>query len=313
MVWGLSPEQPGTGLGALTYAMRAVAGVARPVGGSGAMTEALRAAVEHRRGEVRTSSVVTAVLCERDRVRGVRLADGTEITAPVVVSACDPRRTFVEWLEPAPSQAADTIERWRQAPHHEGYGSKVDAVVDAVPRLRDVDHDLGATVTITPSLDEMDRAAAMLPTGGILERPALMANVPSVIDPSVAPNGHHVFSLEVLLTPYRHPGGWPGSAEPRRWLELFAARCEPGFLESILDWRAVTPDVYERDFHLPGGHAASFGGGPLATLRHPDPELTRYDTAVPGLYLTGAATFPGAGIWGASGRNCATVVLARAS
>ena len=71
----------------------------------------------------------------------------------------------------------------------------------------------------------------------------------------------------------------------------------------------MTPDVYERDFHLPHGHATSFGGGPLAALRSRQPELTRYETAVPGLYLTGAATFPGAGIWGASGRNCATVVL----
>jgi phytoene dehydrogenase-like protein len=69
--------------------------------------------------------------------------------------------------------------------------------------------------------------------------------------------------------------------------------------------------VYERDFHLPRGHATSFGGGPLAAFRSRDPELTRYETAVPGLYLTGAATFPGAGIWGASGRNCAAVIRAR--
>ena len=69
----------------------------------------------------------------------------------------------------------------------------------------------------------------------------------------------------------------------------------PGLLESIVDWRAMTPDVYEREFHLPGGHATSFSGGPLAALRSAEPELTRYETAVPGLYLTGAATFPGAG------------------
>jgi beta-carotene ketolase (CrtO type) len=67
--------------------------------------------------------------------------------------------------------------------------------------------------------------------------------------------------------------------------------------------------VYERDFHLPAGHATSFAGGPLAVFRAKDPELTSYETAVPGLYLTGAATFPGAGVWGASGRNCAAVVL----
>jgi phytoene dehydrogenase-like protein len=44
-------------------------------------------------------------------------------------------------------------------------------------------------------------------------------------------------------------------------------------------------------------------------FRSKDPELTHYETAVGGLFLTGAATFPGAGVWGASGRNCAAVVL----
>ncbi|HEY4333777.1 MAG TPA: hypothetical protein VGM78_14445, partial [Ilumatobacteraceae bacterium] len=63
--------------------------------------------------------------------------------------------------------------------------------------------------------------------------------------------------------------------------------------------------------NLPAGHATSFAGGPLAAMRNKNPELTSYETSVPGLYLTGAATFPGAGVWGASGRNAATVVLAR--
>ena len=58
-------------------------------------------------------------------------------------------------------------------------------------------------------------------------------------------------------------------------------------------------------------HATSFAGGPLAAFHNKNPELTRYETAVKGLYLTGAATFPGAGIWGASGRNAALRILAR--
>ena len=311
MVWGVSPERPGTGLGALSYAMRHVGGVGRPAGGSGALTEALRAAFTHHGGELRTESTVDAVLCDGTRAKGVALRDGTEITAPVVVSACDPQRTFVRWLRHSPAGAASMIDRWRRADHAEGYESKVDAIVDREPRLRDSEHGLSSSFVVAPTIAEMDRAASLLPAGGILERPALMINVPSIADPSVAPAGQHVFSLEVLLTPYRHE--WAGSSEPWRWLELVAEWCEPGFLDSIVAWRAVTPDVYERDFHLPAGHAASFGGGPLAALRHRHPELTSYETAVPGLYLTGAATFPGSGIWGASGRNCATVVLDRAS
>lgn len=313
MVWGVSPETPGTGLGALTYAMRHVARIGRPIGGSGALTDALAAAVTARGGEVRTGARVTAVRCDGARVVGVTLASGEEIDARVVVSACDPRRTFVEWLSSPPPAAEAMIERWRGASSPAGYESKIDAVVDREPRLRGCDERLSSTLIVAPPVADMDRAARLLPSGGIIERPAFLVNVPSIADPTMAPPGRHVLSLEVLLTPYALPGGWPGSGEPSRWLELLAGLCEPGLLESIVDWRAVTPDVYERDFHLPHGHAASFGGGPLAALRSRDPELTRYETAVPGLYLTGAATFPGAGIWGASGRNTATVVLAHES
>jgi len=73
----------------------------------------------------------------------------------------------------------------------------------------------------------------------------------------------------------------------------------------------MTPERYEEEFFMPKGYATSFPGGPLAALRGKDPELTRYETPVGGLYLTGAATFPGAGIWGASGRNAARTILAR--
>ena len=152
----------------------------------------------------------------------------------------------------------------------------------------------------------------MMTTGRVLERPAMLVNVPSLADPTLAPPGRHVLSIEVLLTPYRHPGGWRAHRSPSAGSRSSPTRCEPGFLDTLVDWRAVTPTCYERRFRLPTGHAASFAGGPLAALRHPDPELTRYETVIPGLYLTGAATFPGAGIWGASGRNCAAVVLERA-
>jgi phytoene dehydrogenase-like protein len=310
-VWGVSPERRGTGLGALTYAMRHTAQVGRPVGGSGRLTDALAAAVTHHGGTLRTSSPVARILCTAESVAGVALADGTEITAPVVVSACDARRTFVDWLRDPPSGAAPLIARWRRVTSAEGYESKIDAVVTEPPQVLDGGDHLGSTLTIAPSILEMDRAVAMMSTGHVLRRPALLVNVPSLSDPTIAPAGRHVLSIEVLLTPYRHPAGWVASREPRRWLEVFAERCAPGFLDSIVEWRAVTPDVYEREFNLPAGHAASFGGGPVAALRNRSPELTKYETAMPGLYLTGAATFPGAGIWGASGRNCAAVVLGR--
>ena len=316
MVWGLSPELPGTGLGALTYALRHVGTVGRPEGGSGMVPISLERSFRALGGVVRTNTKVVAITCEGPAVRGVTLDDGTEVTADVVVSACNPHDTFLRWLRNPPPQAHGLVERWRQTPHHEGYESKIDAVITALPRLHamaglpDDPHPLTGTVVIAPSLANMHQGFQMMGDGKVLERPGMFLNVPTVLDPSMAPEGRHVLSLECLYTPYRLPGGWPASNEPRRWLEQLASVAEPGFLDGLGEWRAMTPDRYESEFHLPAGHATSFAGGPLAALLNKQPELTRYETPVRGLYLTGAATFPGAGVWGASGRNAAITVLA---
>ncbi len=322
MVWGISPETPGSGLGALTYALRHVGSVGRPVGGSGMVPDALASALISFGGELRTSTKVQAINCEGDGVRGVTLDDGTEITARVVVSACNPHDTFLRWLTNAPPQADNLIARWRKAPHEQGYESKIDAIIAAVPRLKALpsrianqlgDSAANATTIIAPSLAEIHRGYGLLGRGEVLDQPGLLVNVPTAADASIAPNhgrtGQHVLSLEALYTPYGLHGGWPSSTEPRRWLEQYATLVDGDFLGSLGEWRAMTPDRYEREFHLPAGHATSFAGGPLAAIINRQPELTRYRTPVNGLFLTGAATFPGAGVWGASGRNAAMTVL----
>jgi phytoene dehydrogenase-like protein len=320
MVWGISPETPGSGLGALTYATRHVGTVGRPVGGSGMVPVSIERAFVSAGGVVKLSSPVAAITCEGAAVRGVSLADGTEMTAPIVVSACNPHQTFLAWLRNPPASARRLVERWRAIPHDEGYESKIDAIVAEVPRLRALDGlpsgiadtARSATTVISPSLADMHRGHELMSAGRVLDHPALLMNVPTVLDPTMAPaSGGHVLSLEALYTPYRLQGGWPSSGEPKRWLDEFATLAQPGWIGSLGEWRAMTPDRYERDFHLPTGHATSFAGGPLAAVRNRNPELTRYHTAVDGLYLTGAATFPGAGVWGASGRNAALVVLRR--
>lgn len=318
VVWGLSPRLPGTGLGAITYALRHVAHVGRPVGGSGAVPRALASVIEHHGGTVRMDSPVTAILCEGGRVRGVRLASGEVVEAELVVSAADPKRTFLQWLTHPPASMEPLLARWRRREHVAGYESKLDVVLDTALRYRrlepiaDLLHGVdpvGPTLVVAPSIDELHRGYLDLAAGVMMGRPAFLANVPTALDATMAPEGLHVLSLEALFTPYHLPGGWATSDEPQRWLERFAELVEPDLLDHVVHQRAVTPDRYESEFHLPLGHAASFAGGPLAALRHTDPELTRYRTSVRGLYLTGAATFPGAGVWGASGRNAAAVVM----
>jgi phytoene dehydrogenase-like protein len=325
-VWGLSPYARGSGTGALALALKHVAPVARPEGGSGAVPASLAAALGAAGGVLRTGARVQAITCEGDGVRGVELEGGELLEADVVVSAVDPRTTFVRWLRHPPPTALGLVRHWRGVAAPDGYESKLDAVVAAPPQLRALEglgptlralgvEDAGAaTVVVTPSVDEMARAAAGRALGLVPERPVLLASTPSLLDPTrlvAGPEGGHVFSLEVLDTPYALAGGWEGSSEPRRWLEAFGSLCRPGFVDGVRRWRTMTPPEYERQFSLPRGHAPSFAGGPLAALVGRRPELTRYETPVRGLFLTGAATFPGAGVWGASGRNAAQVVLER--
>jgi phytoene dehydrogenase-like protein len=320
-VWGVAPSTPRTGLGAVGQALKHVAAVGRPVGGSGAFTDSLLAALCAAGGKVRTDCRVSGLLCDGDAVRGVELTNGEIIEAPIVVSACDPQRTFVSWLRSPPACADRLVARWRTRPTLDGYESKIDAVVAELPRHRQLDpayvEAMGfdphhPTITVSPGLDELEAQHRRLQAGHGTERPILFANLPSALDPTMAvggPDGGHVFSLEVLWTPYALAGGWEGSGEPERWLEVYAGLVQPGFLDGVRRWRAMTPPRYEADFGMPRGYAGSFTGGPLAALRGKQPELTRYETPVRGLYLTGAGTFPGSGIWGASGRNCARVVL----
>jgi phytoene dehydrogenase-like protein len=137
----------------------------------------------------------------------------------------------------------------------------------------------------------------------------MMVNVPSRLDPDMQPDpDQHVLSLEVLFTPYTLPGGWPGSDEPQRWLDVLSGLMEPGTL-NVKRWRAMTPDRYEAEFSMHRGHTPSYAAPPLVAFLGRQRETTRYRTPINGLYLSGAGTFPGAGVFGASGRNAADAVL----
>lgn len=321
-VWGLSPEIPGTGLGALPWAFKHVLHTGRPVGGSGALTDAVASALQSMGGTIRTGMPVSSILCEGDAVVGVETRDGSTFRAPTVVVASDPREAIVRYLCNAPASAREFVAKWRDGEPQEGYESKIDARISSVPTWRYFDDSYAqagltdpssASTLVAPPLAEIHRGFELMQHGQILERPMLFVNVPSINDPSLAPPGEHVLSVEVLFTPYSFTGGWNDTREAERWLDVASTLFQPGFIDSILDWRLMSPATYERELHLPKGHATSFAGGPLATILGRDRELTRYTTPISGLYLTGAATFPGAGVWGASGRNTATVIIDRTS
>jgi phytoene dehydrogenase-like protein len=331
-VWGLSPEFPNTGLGALGYAFRHAVQIGRPVGGSGALTDSIAFAFEAHGGTIRLHTKVTRVLCDGDRVVGVETVDAKgavdEVHAPIVVIATDPRVAMVDWLTKVPERAQAMVDRYRTMVVHDGYEAKVDAVLSEPYRAKGMTDavlaNLGLAVSdaripsmvAAPSLSQMAVDHALQAKGLIAERPQLFVQTPSALDPTVAsalPAGSHVFSLEVLWTPYELEGGWANSTEPQRWLrkvsELVDTESGRPFHETVVDWRLMGPREYESQFFMHRGHAVAFSGTPITALLGTNRELSRYETPIDGLFVTGAATFPGAGIWGASGRNAAAVVL----
>lgn len=320
-VWGLDPSLPGTGLGALGYVLRHVMPVGRPVGGSGRLTDAIAGAVRAAGGEILTGRRVTEIRTISGATAGVTLDNGLRIDAPTVVAAGNPHEALAHLLRVDQGPGARLAKRWAARPAASGYESKLDVIVDELPRPRrltdehlaaiGVQHPLASTLVVSPTLTQIAGAADAAKVGRIATLPPMLANAPSAMDDSLRPaDGGHVFSLEVLFTPYELAGGWESTREPERWLRAFSDLVQPSFFDSIRRWRLVGPREYERDFSMPRGHAPSFSGGPLSALVGRDRELTRYRTAVPGLYLSGAGTFPGAGVSGAPGRNAAQVVLA---
>ncbi len=316
VVWGLDGSTPGTGLGALGYALRHLVQVGRPTGGSGGLTDAVLGSFEAAGGQLHCGTPVQSVLLEggpgsrAGRVRGVRLAGGEVREVGAVVVACDPAAIALEG-----AGLPDRLGRVWAPPGRDGYESKVDAVLATAPAYSETPggldgaDDLIPTTFILPGIEGLRGALASSAAGRVGTDPVFFANLPSVLDPQMRPpGGGEVFSLEVLYTPYDLDGGWTGTAEPERWLARYGECLQPGFAESIVDWRVMTPPSYEQQFGMPRGHAASFAGSPLSALFGRPRHLTRYTTPVDGLFCAGAATFPGAGVWGASGRNVASVV-----
>ena len=92
-VWGLPPDTPGTGLAALGFTTRHLVGVGRPVERrQRRLPAALASCVRAHGGRIVTGArVKCGVTISGGRVRGVRLADGQQVAAGTVISACDPR------------------------------------------------------------------------------------------------------------------------------------------------------------------------------------------------------------------------------
>ncbi|MDE2149847.1 MAG: NAD(P)/FAD-dependent oxidoreductase [Gammaproteobacteria bacterium] len=315
------PSAPGTGYVLLHHVM-GTAGGARGVwgyvaGGMGALSQALAAAARARGAQIRCQAEVAEILVEDGRATGVRLVGGERLHARHVISNATPQVTFERLTAPQTLPAA-----FRDAVARIDYSSATCKINLAVSELPDFSARPGrdapgpqhrGTIHIAPTMDWIERACADARAGRPSHEPVIEMTIPSAVDDSLAPAGHHVVGLFVQYAPYRlAQGDWDTERErfADRVIEVID-RYAPNFGASILHRQVLAPPDLERRFGLTGGNIFH-GAMHLHQLFgfRPVPGWADYRTPLPSLYLCGAGAHPGGGVMGAAGRNAAQAVLA---
>ncbi len=300
----------GTGAGAAGQSTSAI-------GGPGAVADALAASARSFGAELRCGAEVERIHTPGDRAEGVVLGGGEEITARVVVSGADPTRTLLDLVDP---EVLGPTLGWRAGNiRTPGTVSKVNLALDGLPEFaaaageRGTALQSGRLLVGATGMGHLERAFDPSKYGGLPDRPFIEATIPTLSDPTLAPDGTHVVSATVQWTPFTlRNGSWDDERE--RLGDTVVAALEehaPGFAGRVSARQVLTPTDLERDYGLTGGHPlhAEPGLDQFFAWR-PMLGAARYRLPVPGLYLCGSGAHPGGGITGAPGANAAREILA---
>jgi len=313
------PYDPGTALGLLFHLLSGgehelQSFYGHVIGGMGAITQALCAAASKRGVEIRSFAPVVRIDVRNGRVRGVVLEDGTEITARVVLSNADPKRTFLGLVDQKelPGDFRHAVSGIKM----NGPCAKVNVVLAEEPRVNRMPPDASpaqrALFTLVPSLEFAERCYDIAKFGDIPEELWVDCVVASNVDHTLAPKGRHIMTCFVQYVPYfLRSGTWHENREQLgdRVIKKIAEYA-PNVPGAVVARQVLTPLDLERIYGLTEGNIFH---GDLALeqlfFMRPVPGWAQYRTPVLGLYLCGAGAHPGGGVTGAPGHNAAFQVL----
>ena len=316
----LGVRSPGTAYVLLHHYMGEIDGAFRSWGfsrgGTGAISEAIAGAARAAGVEIRTGAPVARIAVTRAQATGVVLADGQELRADLVLSSVDPSLTFLKFVDARelPADFLDEVRRYK----FRGSSGKVNLALGALPDftcLRGEGPHLRGAISISPSVEYMERAYDQAKYGAFSRRPYIDMVIPTLTDPSVAPPGKHILSCFVQYAPYKLASGtWDDQREAFGNAVIDTiAEYAPNIRDIILHQQVLTPLDLEREFGLTEGNIFQ-GELTLEQLffARPVPGWAQYRTPIRHLWMCGSATHPGGGIMGAPGRNAALRILGRA-
>lgn len=326
---GAPPSQKGTTSGLMMLAMRHAHGIARPQGGTGALTDALVKLVKSKGGVILTDRTVKEVIIDdNNRAVGVRVAGGEEYRAKAgIISNIDAQRLLLDLVDPAAVNAVDSELRERvkrRIVNNNETILKIDCALSELPRFeagdRQEEHLIG-TVLIADSVKQVERAHTLANLGEIPdEDPSMYLDFPTVLDPSMAPEGKHTLWIE-FFAPYQIAGAEGTGLNGTGWTDELKNQVAERVIDKLAQYAPNVKDaIIVRRVESPAELGARLGAykgnyyhldmtlDQMIFLR-PLPEIANYKTPIEGLYLTGAGTHPGGSISGMPGRNCAKVFL----
>lgn len=313
-------DQPGSVLAMSELVASHAAGVSRPRGGVGKVSEAIARALEAEGGEVMLDAHVDAILVENGSAIGVRLGDGQVVRArKAVVAAISPIRVFLSLIDQAHLDPAFR-KRVQHIQNDNTSVIKAYYALDEAPVFSSVGDDGSrpefrcASGMVCHGIAEADQMWADINAGRIPGTVGWMwCTLSTGLDPSMAPEGKHALGLHMWV-PYELSNGrrWDHRTTEEAAMRMFDAYCEhaPNLKNKLLQWAARNPTDWEQitdnpkgnNFHVDFVPHQVFGFRPL-------PELSAYRAPIRNLYLSGAGTHPGPAITGLPGHNTAAAVL----
>ncbi len=322
---GAPPSQKGITAGLMMLAMRHHPGMARPKGGTGALTDALVRLVTAKGGKIFTEQMVKEVIVDKESAVAVRVANGKEYRANKgIISNIDARRLFLQLIEPGAIDLTLRNRIERRIVNNNETILKIDCALSEPPRFtvcpENSEHLIG-TILIADSLAHVEQAHALANMGEIPDsNPSMYLDVPSVLDPTLAPENKHTLWIE-FFAPYQIAGkegtglsgtGWTDELKNRVADKVIAKLADyaPNIKEAIIARRVESPaELGERLGAYKGNYYHLDMTLDQMIFLRPLPEIANYTTPIKNLYLTGAGTHPGGSISGMPGRNCARVFL----
>ncbi|MBL6800734.1 MAG: carotene isomerase [Synechococcus sp. BS307-5m-G37] len=271
----------------MVFSDRHAGGINYPKGGVGTIAEKLVAGLESHGGEIRYRSRVTEVIIEGGQAVGVRLADGQEIFARRVVSNATRWDTFAgdgspvaTLVDAGHTPAAEATWRRRYQPSSSFLSLHLGVRADVIPEGLHCHH------LLLENWSELES-----------EQGVIFVSIPSLLDPSLAPEGRHIvhtFTMSAIsawsgLSPTQYKA--KKEADASRLIQRLETLL-PG-LSAAVELREVgTPRTHRRFLGRMGGSY-----GPIPSMRLPGLLPMPFNrTGLKGLYCVGDSCFPGQGL-----------------